>query len=454
MPSTASAAASPWPRLPTASLIDTFALLAEVVAPTVAKGVIVRRPRMVALAERLGLDRRAIVRMQRLAERYGDGPLMLSLPGAHRAVILSPGHVRRVLDQTPDPFATDAAEKREALKHFEPHGVLISRGAERAVRRRYNEAVLEAHRPVHDLADRFVAVVDEERSRLLQGARRRGVLGWPEFSDAWFRMVRRVVLGDGAGEDRGLTDRLARLRADANWAMLHPVRRRLRARFLRDIARYLERAEAGSLAAVMASTPATEVTARAEQVPQWLFAFDAAAIATFRALALIATHQAHAERVRAEIRDGDADRHSLPLLRATVLESVRLWPTTPMVLRETTEETHWETGTMPAGTGILIFAPFFHRDGRRLDFADRFAPELWSDPAAGEDWPLVPFSRGPGFCPGRNLVLLLGSAMLGGLLRGTQFRVRRGGLLVEGRPLPATLDHFALRFVLAPSVAP
>jgi cytochrome P450 len=200
----------------------------------------------------------------------------------------------------------------------------------------------------------------------------------------------------------------------------------------------------------MAATPAEAVTAPVEQVPQWLFAFDAAAMATFRALALVAGHRAHAERVRTEIRDGDPARHPLPLLRATVLEAVRLWPTTPMVLRQSTEDTEWETGIMPAGTGILIFAPFFHRDGRRLEFADRFAPELWSDPSAGEDWPLVPFSRGPAFCPGRNLVLLLSSAMLAGLLRGTHFRLRRREFIEESRPLPATLNHFALRFSLRP----
>jgi hypothetical protein len=45
---------------------------------------------------------------------------------------------------------------------------------------------------------------------LLDGAARRGLLTWDEFAVAWWRMVRRVVLGDGArasvrrgGLDRG-----------------------------------------------------------------------------------------------------------------------------------------------------------------------------------------------------------------------------------------------------------
>ena len=201
----------------------------------------------------------------------------------------------------------------------------------------------------------------------------------------------------------------------------------------------------------MSATPVSEVTAPEEQVPQWLFAFDAAGMATFRALAILATHREHAERARAEAAQRDPAREPLQLLRATLLESVRLWPTTPMVLRQTTREAVWETGAMPAGTGILIYAPFFHRDDRRLPFADRFAPELWPDPSAAEDWPLIPFSRGPAVCPGRNLVLLLGSAMLGGLLREAAIRLTPTPRLDSDRPLPATLNHFRLRFQLASS---
>jgi cytochrome P450 len=35
-------------------------------------------------------------------------------------------------------------------------------------------------------------------------------------------------------------------------------------------------------------------------------------------------------------------------------------------------------------------------------------------------WPLIPFSEGPAVCPGRNLALLLSSAMLARLLDGRQ----------------------------------
>jgi cytochrome P450 len=178
-------------------------------------------------------------------------------------------------------------------------------------------------------------------------------------------------------------------------------------------------------------------------VPQWLFAFDSAGIATARALALLAAHPEAMRRAREE--SSAAGTAPQPCLRAAILESLRLWPTTPLVLRETTRPTEWETGVMPPGTGVVIYAPFFHRDGERQPFADRFAPELWLEPEPEADWPLLPFSRGPAACPGRQVALLAGSAMLAALLRAGELRLEAPAL-APGRPLPGILDHFALRF--------
>src|SRR5579862_574724 len=91
---------------PKAGFLDTMALFADVFLPTLAKGVILRRPAMVGLAERLDLDRRAVRRLQRLRHRYGPGPLLVRIPGRYLAVILDAAHARRVLAESPEPFAT------------------------------------------------------------------------------------------------------------------------------------------------------------------------------------------------------------------------------------------------------------------------------------------------------------------------------------------------------------
>jgi cytochrome P450 len=435
-------------RVPAANLWDTLRVFTDVLLPTISKGVIIRRPLMVALAEWLDLDRRAVRRMQHVRQKYGSGPLLIRLPGRTLALILHPQHVHRVLEASPEPFATATVEKRAALAHFEPKGALISHGAERADRRRYNEQVLESDRPVHHLAEHFLRVVREEAEGLIRMTDRRGQLTWNEFSDAWFRVVRRVVFGDVAREDPELSELMATLRARGNWAFLAPRRRDLQQRFFSHLDAQLAKAAPGSLASVMARTPATGDAAPSHQVPQWLFAFDPAGMTTFRSLALLAAHPEHADRVRDEIRADQTNGQHLPLLRATVLESLRLWPTTPLVLRDTTRETQWETGTMPPGTGIVIYAPFFHRDDQRLPFADRLAPELWLHERTTADWPLIPFSGGPGVCPGRHLVQMLTSAMLASLIRDRSVRLEPPTRLSPDRPLPGTLNNYSLRFTL------
>jgi cytochrome P450 len=104
---------------------------------------------------------------------------------------------------------------------------------------------------------------------------------------------------------------------------------------------------------------------------------------------------------------------------------------------------------MPKKTGILIYAPFFHRDDARLPFANSFSPEVWSQGDAAETWSLVPFSEGPAACPGRNLVLLLASATLAAILKAGPVRLVQPSNLIAGAPLPATLNNYALRFELS-----
>jgi cytochrome P450 len=396
------------------------------------------------MAERLGLDSRAVRRVQRLRDKYGGGPLMLRMPGRSQAVILDPEHVHRVLDNTPEPFATAEGVKRRALSHFEPKGVLISHGKERSDRRRFNEEVLDSLQPVHRLGERFVSVVDEEARSLLQKVAPKGELDWETFADTWFRVVRRVVFGDGARDDQELRTLINKLRYDANWA-IKPKRKHIREQFFNRLRSHLARAEPGSLAEVIASARKTEKTAPAHQVPQWLFAFDPSGMTTFRALALLATHPEHAARAREEVssRNG-TPRTNMPYLRACVLESLRLWPTTPLVLRQSTIETIWETGVMPADTSILIFAPLFHR-AEHLPYADSLAPELWLEDRPADAWPLIPFSEGPGICPGRHLVLMLTSAMLAALLDGREIRLKQPERLEPGN-LPGSLNNYSLRF--------
>ena len=437
--------------LPKASGAESVQILRDVQLPMVAKGPIVRRPKIVGAVERLGLEGRAVRRMQTLSEKYARGPVMLSGP-KKMAVVLDPDHVHRILDETPEPFATAETLKRQALTHFEPKVALISHGTERAERRRLNEEVLGADDLIHPWARQLLPIVEEEAAGLLDTvAQQGGTLDWTTYINAWFRVVRRVVLGDSAREDTELTELIEKLRSRGNWASFRPVNRSGRKELLEGIDAALDRAEPGSLAAYMAEVagrrPQQEDSQPAHQIPQWLFAFDPAGMASFRALALLGAHPDRLDSVRLQIAaESEESVARLELLRATLLESLRLWPTTPLVLRETTQEVEFEYGVMPAGTSVLIFAPFFHRDERRLDFAHRFSPELWEQERTQGDWPLVPFSLGPGICPGRHLVALLTSHFLARIVEEHDLELTSHRL--QPGDLPSLLNNYRLAFRL------
>jgi cytochrome P450 len=171
-------------------------------------------------------------------------------------------------------------------------------------------------------------------------------------------------------------------------------------------------------------------------------------MSAFRALALLATHPRELAAVRAEIASGPGVPTELPHLRAAVLEAVRLWPTTPAILRETTAATELNGVPLQPGTLVLICSAFFHRDNERHAWADDFTPRLWTGdvPRAG----LVPFSGGPAVCAGQDLALFLTGTFLSALLDGQDVRVAGRSIIRPGRPLPGTLDPFHLRFTLGP----
>lgn len=438
---------APTTSVPQASVVDTARVATKVLVPLMGRGLIVRRPRIVQAAERLDLDRAAVQELQRLRNRYGPGPVLLKLPVRDVALVLDPGHVHRILAGSPVPFGADSSEKKAALAHFQPEGVLPSSPEDRPERRRFNERVLDTPSPIHQLGDALVATVREEAAELVAVADRTGRLTWDDFIVGWWRTVRRVVFGAGAREDHPLTDMLGELRAHANWAYLRPKDEDLRERFLDAIRGHLERAEPGSLASLIDQVPSGPGTDPAQQVPQWLFAYDPGGIAAIRALALLAAHPDELRRVREEMAGLDLDRpQELPRVRAAVLDGLRLWPTTPGVLRETIEPTTWESGTLEAGTSLVIFAPFFHRDDTRLAYADRFSPELWLGEPSLDRWPLIPFSDGPVVCPGQNLVLLTTSTMVAALLEHLDVELDPSDRLRGDQRMPSVLSPFDLAF--------
>ncbi|GHJ44350.1 cytochrome P450 [Catellatospora sp. TT07R-123] len=431
-------------RLSRAGVGDTLRVARILLLPTVAQGLVIRR-RLVTLAGRWWQpDARAVRLMQRLRGRYGGGALRLRNPGRPLVLALSTDAVRTLLSDT-EPYSPATVEKTAALSRFQPHGLLITPGALRAPRRAVNERALDADLPVHHLAAAITAKISEEIAPLRE--QMGGRLAWDRFATAYWRAVRRIVLGDAARDDDELLDLLSMLRRDANWAQLRPRQDGVRQRFQRRLNAHLARREPGSLASLL--PPPEPVVDPYGQVPHWLFAYDAAAATVLRTLAMLAVHPAQRAWAAADLRPGESP-HRLPRLRACVLETLRLWPTTPAILREGTRPTRWGGGLLPARTSFLVYAPFLHRDDQTLPYAHRFEPARWIDANGHDEWSTVSFSAGPGRCPGRNLVLLTTTAILAVLLRDREPRLLSGPSLSPDLPLPVNLDHFGLRLRLVP----
>jgi hypothetical protein len=259
-------------------------VVGQVLAPLVAQGAIIRRPRATAWAERHQADRTARAVLSGLRERHDRAPLAFGVGPRRFVVVTERDDVRRLLEDSPEPFSPATKEKRGALAHFQPEGVLISSTTERWHRRPFNEHALQMDQPVHDDGAAFVDAVRRGVVELTRQLDATGRFDAYAFHEAWWGVVLEVVLGTKARGDRELVAILNTLRRDANWSWLHPRRTRLREELDRRIASYLRAPEPGSLAdAAHRSGPATAVG----QVPHWLFAFDAAGAATLRALAVV-----------------------------------------------------------------------------------------------------------------------------------------------------------------------
>ena len=416
--------------------------LADLAGASIAAGVIARRRPVVGVLERTQADKRAITRMRRLRQQFGGRPVELVIPGRRIVVLTEPSDVGDVLAQTPTPFHPASWEKRHALTKFQPHGVLISRGSVRIQRRELNEAALDSAAALHYLSSDFASVIEEEARAFATKVRARGELDAAEFTTWWWQLVRRIVLGDAARDDDAVTDDLWYLRKSGNWSFLGRSRVRRRERFFDQLYAYADAADPRSLIGALARLPASGTVDPVGQIPHWLFAFDAAGMATVRAAAVLAARPDDRHRCETDDLDRPAVR---PFLRACVLESVRLWPTTPAILRELTADTTLSGVQFGAGSSVLIAVPAFHRDPDLLTFANEFAPDIWLDGRAEQYPQLVPFSAGPAECPGRNLVLFVTSTVLANLFAQLHLESESDLRLDSNHPLPATFNQFGVR---------
>ncbi|MEU2511255.1 cytochrome P450 [Streptomyces syringium] len=441
--------------LPTASRSENLRLTLVYFLPTYLKGVFRSRPRVAALVARTDPARRGLELMRRMRRRHGRGPVLVRGTSGPTLLVLDAEDAKQVLAGPVEVYAVDTWEKVSGFAAVQPEALVASHGGQRAARRAFNDAVLDAGCPVHRLADHFLRVVGEEAAALL-GPRAVEGLRPEDIRERFERAGRRCFLGEAAADDVEYSRLLDLLMAEANWMGARRWRagrtRRIRRRMMQRQARYLSDADPRSLAGLFGSAPRGPETAPEAQVAHWFMALSVVHAAALQALSLLASHPEQYERALAETESADrahgprtaAGFEAMPYVRACVQDAARLWPPVSSLMRRTTAETRWRDAVAPGGVNVLVPAGFHARDGERIDYAHRFAPEKWLDGTAERDWAVSPFSRGEAQCSGMELGLQLATGFVAEFLRAGELAVA-GPRLRPDRPLPHTFDAARLR---------
>jgi cytochrome P450 len=427
--------------LPEASLRDSTRVVLVGLLPALVRGLFSPRPGAMKLLTSLDTDGKAVETLASIRRRYpGQGARLL---GGRLVVLWGEDAIREVLDQSADVYASDSGAKGKGMSHFQPDAVTVSRGREWRDRRAFNESVLATKERLHPDAGRFLEVVDDEVGRL----RLFGKLRWADFEKLFDRITLRVIFGDRARDDQELTALLEKLMGEAN-RLVGLNQSDEYHEFYGLLERQLKDPEPGSLVARFAEAPHSDDTRIVHQIPHWIFAMrDTLGANTFRALALAVSDPEVERRVREELDGADlsdpAAVDGLSYLEGVLEEAMRLWPTVPLIARETTRETTLAGEQLEEGTQVMILNTFNHRDPDQVSGADRLQPERWQN--GDRSYRFNHLSNGSQYCPGIPLVLLLGKAVIGRLLERHELILREPEL-EAGEPLPHMLDFFEISF--------
>jgi cytochrome P450 len=431
--------------LPAASMRDSLRFVTVGLIPTVVRGLFSPRPRAMKRLTAMNADRRTVAMLTDLRRKYpGQGARLL---GGRMVVLWGEEAIREVLDRSAALYGSDAGAKAKGMSHFQPDALTLSRGELWRDRRDFHESVLASAERVHPLGQRFVAVVAEEVER----AGFESAIEWSGFELLFDRITLRVIFGDGSRDDQELTELLEKLMREAN-RIAGLSENDTYHDFCGRLERKLAEPEPGSLVARIAGAPQTERTRVVQQIPHWMFAMrDTLGANAYRALAAIVADPAIESRVREELSGANlsdpAAIDGLRYLEGCLHEAMRLWPTTPLLARETTQEVTLAGERLDEGTQVMIVNTFNHRDAEEDAGADRLDAERW---AAGEPgYRFNHLSNGTQDCPGGPMVLLLGKAVLARVLDGRKLSLQEP-YIEPGKPLPHMLDFFSIRFGVEP----
>jgi cytochrome P450 len=431
--------------IPTVSVADSVAFNLCHIVPYYLRGIFTKNKFWISFWNKVHRDPLAVTFIRRLRQKYKSDYFYIYLLRNKSLVVLDLNGIKRVLDHSPLPYAADPDLKRRGMSHFQPNAVTISRGAEWRDRRQFNEAVLASSQRLHPQASQFLTAINQATELLAANAGQ--YVGWDQFDHLFKRIMLEIIFGHEARDDTALADRLTAMMRESNRVFLLGKSREFDL-FYERIRHYLEWTESGSLASLCKHAPVTAQTKVENQVPHWMFAMmETLATNAMRALALIVSYPQVESRVRQEIQQHGAhapeEIDRLQFLEGCIQEAMRLWPTTPMLIRQMAQDDILGGNTIPCGTQVVILNGFNHRDWETNPDLGNFRPEFWLEKRS--DYRFNHLSNGTQVCAGKNLALFIGKAVIAALLVRGRYRLKKPNL-GAGRPLPFQYDDFATRF--------
>lgn len=137
----------------------------------------------------------------------------------------------------------------------------------------------------------------------------------------------------------------------------------------------------------------------------------------------------------------EADVPSLPYLQAVVKETLRLHPTGPLIVRESTEDCKIDGYDIPAQTRVFINVWALGRDPSHWKRAFQFEPERFMNQSEegnldvkGQSFQLLPFGSGRRSCPGASLALHVVQSTLGAMIQCFDWKVGEGCVDMDEAP--------------------
>jgi cytochrome P450 len=429
----------------TAGVVDTLRFNLRYVVPSILQGLFIRRPRWVALFARLQRGFVSAGLGPRLRELYGGDAAWLRFLSKPALLLFDGQAIQRVLDNSPEKYGPPAAKCR-GMAHFQPAAVTVSTGVDWQIRRAFNVAALGDPYAEAELAAMLHAVSADEGAAL--GAK--ATLQWADFARTSQTIMLRVIFGRADEDHRKVHETLRALMARANWLIVRPSERRLNA-YQAQLQELIAGAARGTLAFRARTLPDAARIPVADQVTHWMFAMsDTLGENLARAAGVMHAIPRSRDLARQEMQNVDLRNPTAPgllrYIRACLEETMRLWPSTPFIVREAV---HGDTicgYRIRPGDQLVIPNVLNHVDPSSVAAAAEWYPERWLEHS--ELSKFCHLSGGAQSCAGAQIVRYVGTQVLAELVHRAELRTQKPRI-VSAQRLPASYNPFAIRLVAA-----